>query len=104
MYLIEYAFQAKPKIEKTLIQHISCECKCKFGGRKGNSNQKWNNNKCRCERKNLKEDHACKKDYIWNTTACSCENGKYLGNITGDPVIACYGIIKTTISTSTKSL
>ena len=32
---------------KTLTKHISCECKCKFHGRKWNSNQKWNNDKCR---------------------------------------------------------
>ena len=31
---------------KTLTKHISCKYKCKFDGRKGNSNQKWNNGKC----------------------------------------------------------
>ena len=31
---------------KTLTKHISCQCKCKFDGRKYNSNQKWNNYKC----------------------------------------------------------
>ena len=31
---------------KILIKHISCKCKYKFDGRKCNSNQKWNNNKC----------------------------------------------------------
>ena len=34
---------------KTLIKHISCEYKCKFDGRKCNSNQKWNSDKCQCE-------------------------------------------------------
>ena len=29
---------------KTLTKDISCECKCKFDGRKCNSNQKWNKN------------------------------------------------------------
>ena len=46
---------------KTLTKHISCECKCKFSGSKCNSNQKWNNDKCRCECKNPKENHVCKK-------------------------------------------
>ena len=32
---------------KTLLKHISCECKCKFHGRKCNSDQWWNNDKCR---------------------------------------------------------
>ena len=31
---------------KTLAKHISCEFKCKFNGRKCNSDQWWNNNKC----------------------------------------------------------
>ena len=31
---------------KTLTNHISCECKFKFDGRKCNSNQWWDNNKC----------------------------------------------------------
>ena len=40
---------------KTLIKNIPCECKCKFDGRKYNSNQKWNNGECQCE---------CKKHHI----------------------------------------
>ena len=31
---------------KTLTKHISCECECKFHGRKFKSNQWWNDNKC----------------------------------------------------------
>ena len=30
---------------KTLTKH-KCECKCSFDGRKCNSDQWWNNNKC----------------------------------------------------------
>ena len=33
---------------KTLTTHISSKCKCKFDVRKYNSNQKQNNDKCRC--------------------------------------------------------
>ena len=46
---------------KILTKHISCKCKYKFDGRKCNSNQKWNNNKCRCEYRNPKEHNACEK-------------------------------------------
>ena len=49
---------------KILGKHISCKCECMFDGRKCNSNQKWNNNKCRCECKNLKKHHVCKKKYF----------------------------------------
>ena len=66
---------------KTLTKHISCECKCKFDGRKYNSNPKWNNNKCRCKCKNPKKYCACKNDYIWNPATCSCKDGKYLATI-----------------------
>ena len=49
---------------KTLRKHISCECKWKFDGRKCNSNEKWNNNNCRCECKNLIKHHMCEKKKI----------------------------------------
>ena len=32
---------------KSLAKHTSCKCKCKFDGGKCDSNQKWNNKKCR---------------------------------------------------------
>ena len=34
---------------KTLTKHMPCECKCKFDGRKCNSDQWWNDDKYRCE-------------------------------------------------------
>ena len=49
---------------KISLKHISCECKCKFDGRKYNSNQKWNNDKGWCGCKNLKEHNAFERDYI----------------------------------------
>ena len=47
--------------QKNLTKDILCECKCKFDGKKCNSNQKWNKDTCRCE---CKKDHTCKKDHI----------------------------------------
>ena len=38
---------------KILTKHALCECKYKFGGRKYNSNQKWNNDKCKKKKKNI---------------------------------------------------
>ena len=81
---------------KILTEHIPCECKCKFDGRKCNSNQKWNNNKYRCECKNLKEYPMCEKDYMWNPATCSCRNGHYLASISDDSVITCDEIIEKT--------
>ena len=42
---------------KTLIKYIY-ECKCRFDGRKCNSDQWWNNDKCRCE---CYKRHVCEK-------------------------------------------
>ena len=76
---------------KTLTKHVSCKCKCTFDGRKCNSDQWWNNDKCwsECEKR-----HLCEKDYIWNPSTCSCENGKYLTNIMDDSAITCDEIIE----------
>ena len=41
--------------KKKLAKHIASKCKYKFDETRCNSNQKWNNDKCRCE---------CKKHYI----------------------------------------
>ena len=75
---------------KIWTKDISCECKCKFDGRKCNSNRKWNNDKCRCE---CKKHHTCEKDYICNPATCSCNNGKYLANIVDNSVITCDKVI-----------
>ena len=76
---------------KTLIKHISCECECKFDGRKCNSNQWWNDDKCWYECKKI---HVCEKDYVWNPSKCICENGKYLASIMVDSAIICDEVIK----------
>ena len=38
---------------KTLAKHISCDARCEFDGKKWNSRQKWDNNKCQMSVKNL---------------------------------------------------
>ena len=75
---------------KPLTKHISCKCKCKLDGRKCNPVQWWNNSKCWCE---YKKNHVCEKDYVWNSDACNCGNGKYLTSIVDDSVIICNEVI-----------
>ena len=60
---------------KTLTEHISCQCECKFYGGECNSNPKWNSEECQCE---CDDHNSCERDYIWNLATCSCENGKYM--------------------------
>ena len=56
---------------KKLTKHILCECKCRFDGRKCNSDQWKNNDKCRCE---YKKRHVCKKDGILLHVIMKMEN------------------------------
>ena len=42
---------------KTTTKYILCNCKCKFDGEKCSLNQKWSNDKCRCECKNPARHH-----------------------------------------------
>ena len=81
---------SEPKI---LTKHISCKCICKFDGRKCNSNQKQNNDKCRYNCKNPKEYNRSKKNYIWNATLCSFENAEYSASTIDDLVITCDEIL-----------
>ena len=81
---------------RTLARHISCKCGCKFDGRKWKLNQKWNNNKCWCECKSLKEHCLCKKGYFWIPATSSWRNVKYAGSIIGNSVVLCDEIIEKT--------
>ena len=72
---------------KTLTQHFSCECRCRFDGK---NVIRWNNGKCWGECKN---NHVCEKDYVWNPSKCICENGKYLASIIDDSAIICDEVI-----------
>ena len=78
------------KSTKTSTKDISCECKCKFDGRKCNSDQWWNNDKNGCK---SKKRHVYEKDYIWNPATCSCKNRKYLASIMNDSAITSDKII-----------
>ena len=35
----------------------------------------------------LKKYSVCEKDYVWNPSACNCENRKYLASVMDDSVI-----------------
>ena len=76
---------------KTLTKHISCECKCKFDGKKWNLNQWWYNNKCWCQ---CKKHNISEKDYIWNSTTCCWKNWKCLASIMDNTAIVCDEVIE----------
>ena len=49
-----------------------------------------------------KNYHTCKKDYGWNPSTCSCENGKYPKSVADTSVVTCHEIIHVMDVVSTK--
>ena len=56
--------------------HKTCKCDCKFGANICYNKQRWNNDKCRCECKELVANGMCDKWFIWNPSNCECECDK----------------------------
>ena len=46
--------------------HETCKCKCRLDASVCNNNQRWNNDKWRCESKELIDNGVCDKGYAWN--------------------------------------
>ena len=62
--------------------HETCARKCRSDASACNNKQSWNNNKCRCECKELIDKVRCDDGLIWNPSiyGCdkSCDVGEYL--------------------------
>ena len=54
-------------------------CKCRLNASVSNNKQQWNNEKCRCECKELIDKGICDKGFIWNPSNCECECDKSCG-------------------------
>ena len=53
------------KNERRHIQwHETCKCKCRLDTSVCNNEQRWNNNECRCECKELIDNGSCDKGFI----------------------------------------
>ena len=50
-----------------------CKCKCRLGASICNNKQRWNNDKCRCEWKELIDKGVCDMEHICNSSNCECE-------------------------------
>ena len=49
---------------------MQTRCKC------CNNKQRWNEDKCRCESKELINKGICDKGFNWNPSNCECKYGK----------------------------
>ena len=65
--------------------HKTCKGKCRIDASVFNNKQSWNEDKCRCEYKELIDKDVWDKGFIWNPNNCECEcdklcdDGEYLG-------------------------
>ena len=52
--------------------HETCKCKCRLDVSVCN-NERWNDNKCKFECKELIDKGVCDKEFVWNPSICECE-------------------------------
>ena len=57
---------------KFIKWHEKCKCICRLDGIICNK-QRWNEEKCGCECKELIDKGLCEKGYIWNPSNCGCD-------------------------------
>ena len=50
--------------------HETFRCKCRLDVSVCNNKQRWNNDKCRCDCKELIDKGMCYKRFIWNPSNC----------------------------------
>ena len=56
--------------------HETCKGKCRLDASVDNNKQWWNEDKCRCECKELIDKGVCDKGFIGNLSHCKCECDK----------------------------
>ena len=56
--------------------HETWKCICRLAAIVYNNKQRWNNDKCWCECKELIDKGVCDKGYAWNPSNCECECDK----------------------------
>ena len=56
--------------------HETSKCKCRLDASVCNIKQRWNDDKCWCESKELIDKGVCYKGSIWNRSNCECEHDK----------------------------
>ena len=57
-------------------QHETCKYKCRLDASVCNNKQRWNDDKCRCECKELIDKGVFDKGFTWNSSNCECECDK----------------------------
>ena len=71
-----FNLMSRPNESRHIEWHETWKCKCRLDTTTGHNKQRWNNNKCRCECKELIDKGICDKRLIQNPSNCECECDK----------------------------
>ena len=63
---------SRPNETRHIEWHKVCKCKCGLDASVCNNKQRWSNDKCRCECKEIIHQGICDKGFIWNPSNCEC--------------------------------
>ena len=61
---------------KNMKWHEAWKCECRLDAIVCNDKQRWNNDKCWCQCKELINRSVCDRGYAWNPSNCECECNK----------------------------
>ena len=64
---------------RQIIWRKSCKCVCRLTSAICNSRQVWNEDRCKCEYRELANKGTCDKGYIRTPSICGCECDKSCG-------------------------
>ena len=64
---------------KFIKWHEKCKYACRLDAIVCNNKQRWNDDKCKCECKELIDKGVCDKGFIWNPSNYECECNKNSG-------------------------
>ena len=79
-----FSLLSRTKETKHIKWYKTCKYQCKLDASICNNKQRWNDDKCRCECKELTDKGTCDKGFIGNPSNCefecdkSCDIGEYL--------------------------
>ena len=66
----------RPNETRHMKWHETCKCKCRLDANVGNNKPNCNNDKWRCECKELMAKKYVEKGFIWNPSTCDCKCDK----------------------------
>ena len=71
-----FNLMSRTKETRYIEQHKTFKCGCRVDASVCNNKQRCNEDKCRCECKELIDKGICDQGFIWNPSNCECECNK----------------------------